>query len=235
MSTLRRANDRFHTKIGWLDSRHTFSFGDHHDPRHMGFHSLRVINDDKVAPASGFPTHPHRDMEILTWVLAGRLEHRDSMGTGSQIGPGEIQHMSAGTGVTHSEWNPSQTEPLHLLQIWLLPEKGRLTPAYGQKSFGTKDLANRLATLASPDGREGSIRVNQDALLFATRLDSGTSVAHTLASGRSAWVHVARGNASVNGMPLGAGDGLAIEGSDPRAVEIAGGTEGAEVLVFDLA
>lgn len=232
MLSVRRADDRFHTRIDWLDSRHTFSFGDHHDPRHMGFRTLRVINDDHVAPASGFPTHPHRDMEILTWVLDGTLEHKDSMGTGSRIGPGEIQRMSAGTGVRHSEWNPSESDPVHLLQIWLLPDRARLEPGYEQRKFEPAELADRLRVIASGDGRDGSVSMNQDATLLATRLSAGAKVAHTLAPGRAAWVHVAKGAVAVNGTKLAAGDGAALDGG---AVELAGGDGGAEVLVFDLA
>lgn len=234
MLAIRRAKDRFHTRIDWLDSHHTFSFGDHYDPRHMGFGALRVINDDRVAPASGFPTHPHRDMEILTWVLEGSLEHKDSMGTGSRVGPGEIQRMSAGTGVRHSEWNPSETEPLHLLQIWVIPEREHLPPGYEQRKFEPSELADRLRVIASRDGRDGSVSLNQDATLLATRIGAGKSVAHALAAGRSAWIHVARGTARVNGTELGAGDGAALGPDGARAIEISGAGDGAEVLVFDL-
>ncbi len=233
MITLRKSGDRPRTKIDWLDSRHTFSFGEHYDPKHMGFRSLRVINEDKVKGASGVPTHGHANMEILSWVLEGALEHKDSLGTGSIIRPGELQRMSAGTGVRHSEWNPSKTEQVHFLQIWLLPEAPGLEPGYEQKTFEPKELENALRVIASRDGRERSVRLNQDAVILASRLRGNATVTHALAKGRGAWLHVAKGAAKINGTQLGDGDGAQIE--DVASVEIAAGSGGAEVLVFDLA
>ena len=233
MPTVRRSEDRPRTRIAWLDSRHTFSFGEHYDPEHMGFRSLRVINEDRVRPSAGFPTHGHRDMEILSWVLEGALEHKDSMGTGSVIRPGEIQRMSAGTGVHHSEWNPSKTDEVHFLQIWLIPAEKGIPPGYEQKRFDDVDLAGRLRVIASPDGRDGSVRIHQDATLYAARLAGDAAVTHELAAGRGAWVHVARGEATVAGTPLAAGDGAALE--DTPRVEITAGSPGAEILLFDLA
>ena len=230
--SLRKADARFPTRIDWLNSKHTFSFGEHYDPKHMGFRSLRVINEDRVRAASGFPTHGHKDMEILSWVLAGQLEHKDSIGTGSIIRPGDLQRMSAGTGVRHSEWNPSPNEEVHFLQIWLLPEKTGIAAGYEQKTFAQKDLANRLHLVASRDGRESSVTVHQDAALYVARLDADASVTHALAAGRGAWIHVARGEASLNGTKLAAGDGASIE--DAGALSLTGGTGGAEILLFDL-
>lgn len=232
MLTVRRANDRGLTDFGWLHSRHSFSFGDYYDPAHMGYRSLRVINDDRVAPGGGFPMHPHRDMEILTCVVAGRLEHRDSMGNGTVIRPGEWQKMSAGTGVRHSEFNPSADEPVHLLQIWLLPDRRGLTPEYDQKPFPAADRRGRFRVVASNDGRDGSIRLHQDAVLASAAVGPGERAGYPLAAGRGAWVHVVTGTATVNGTKLFAGDAAAVEG-EPR-VEVVGETE-AEVLVFDLA
>jgi redox-sensitive bicupin YhaK (pirin superfamily) len=231
MITLRKAAERGHANHGWLDSHHTFSFADYYDPNHMGFRALRVINDDTVAPGQGFGTHPHRDMEIVSYVLDGALEHRDSMGTGSVIRPGDVQRMSAGTGVTHSEFNASKHEAVHFLQIWLLPSARGLQPGYEQKTFGAEEKAGRLRLVASPDGREGSTTVHSDALLYAGHFEAGQSAELRLADGRHAWVQVARGKVSVNGHPLHAGDGAAFS-SEP-SVSIASG-EGAEVLVFDL-
>jgi quercetin 2,3-dioxygenase len=231
MITLRRANERGHANHGWLDTWHTFSFADYRDPRHMGYRTLRVINDDKVAPGRGFGTHPHADMEIVTYVLGGQLQHRDSMGTGSTIEPGEVQRMTAGTGVTHSEINPSRSEPLHLLQIWILPEERRLRPSYEQKRFTDDERRGRLRLVASRDGRDGSVTIHQDAAMYAGLFTAGERATHELAAGRGAWVHIARGEAEVNGNKLSAGDGAAIEG---EPVTIAG-TRDAEVLLFDLA
>jgi hypothetical protein len=230
MITLRPAAERGHTEMDWLDSRHTFSFDCYYDPDHVSFRSLRVINEDRVAPGAGFPTHPHRDMEILTYVLQGALEHRDSMNNGSIIQPGEIQRMSAGTGITHSEYNPSRTEPVHLLQIWILPREKGITPGYEQRAF--PDLGSGLRRLASATGAGGAVRIHQDAELFAARLEAGDEVRYELASGRHAWVQVARGEVQVNGANLKAGDGAAL--SRELAVHIAAAA-GSEVLLFDLA
>jgi len=232
MQTLRRAGERGHADHGWLDSFHTFSFADYHDPAHMGFRALRVINDDTVAPGGGFGAHPHRDMEIISYVLDGALAHRDSMGTGSVIQPGDVQRMSAGTGVVHSELNASKTDDVHFLQIWLQPARRGLPPGYEQKSFPAADKAGRLRLVASPDGRDGSVTVHADASLYAGVLGAGQTAELPLAPGRHAWVHVARGAARVNGHDLTAGDGLAL--SDEALVRIEGQDRG-EVLVFDLA
>ena len=234
MITLRKAADRFHSEIGWLDSWHTFSFSDHYDPRHMGFRSLRVINDDRVEAGQGFGTHGHRDMEIVTYVLAGRLAHKDSMGTGAFILPGEVQRMTAGTGVQHSEVNPSPNEPVHLLQIWLLPEKNGLKPSYEQKAFPAEERRGGLRLVGSHDGRNGSVTIHQDVDLHATLLPKGAKAELPLRPGRHAWVHVARGDVELNGTKLQAGDGAAL--SEEAAVGLVGAGEGeAEVLVFDLA
>jgi len=232
MITIRRAKERGRTDAGWLDSRHSFSFSDYRDPAHMGFRTLRVINDDRVSPGSGFGTHPHQDMEIISYVLAGALEHRDSMGNGSVIRPGDVQRMSAGTGVTHSEWNHSEAEPVHFLQVWILPEQRGIAPGYEQKSFGPNDLGNRLRLVASRDGRDGSLTLHQDASLFITRLAAGEIVRHDLAQGRHAWVQVARGSLALNGTALGEGDGAST--SDGPRLELRA-TEDAEALLFDLA
>jgi hypothetical protein len=232
MQTLRRAGERGHADHGWLDSFHTFSFADYHDPAHMGFRALRVINDDTVAPGGGFGAHPHRDMEIISYVLDGALAHRDSMGTGSVIQPGDVQRMSAGTGVVHSELNASKTDDVHFLQIWLQPARRGLPPGYEQRSFPAAEKAGRLRLVASPDGRDGSVTVHTDASLYAGVLGAGETAELPLAPGRHAWVHVARGAARVNGHDLTAGDGLAL--SDEALVRIEGQDRG-EVLVFDLA
>ena len=229
---IRRATDRGRTDWGWLDSRHTFSFGEYHDPRHMGFRSLRVINDDRVEPGAGFGTHGHRDMEILSYVLEGGLEHKDSTGGGGVIRPGEIQFMRAGTGVTHSEYNASKTEPVHFLQIWVVPDTRGLAPRYDQKPFDTAAAGTRFVLLAAEGGRDGSIEVHQDVALWMTRLGAGPERVHALAPGRHAWVHVARGSTTINGHPLEAGDGAAL--SDEPAVVVDGRGD-AEVLLFDLA
>lgn len=230
--TLRRAADRFPTKISWLDSKHTFSFGDHYDPKHMGFRSLRVINEDRVAASSGFPTHGHQNMEILSWVLEGELEHKDSLGTGSVIKPGDLQRMSAGTGVRHSEWNPSMQKEVHFLQIWLIPESDGLAPSYEQKSFAPDALKNTLRVVAARDARDGAATIHQDASLSIGRLDAGKTVMHDLVKGRGAWIHVARGKADVNGTYLATGDGASTE--DAGHLTITAGEGGAEVLLFDL-
>jgi redox-sensitive bicupin YhaK (pirin superfamily) len=232
MITIRNAGERGHANHGWLDSHHTFSFADYYDPRHMGFRSLRVINDDRVAPGQGFGAHPHRDMEILSYVLDGALEHKDSMGTGSVIRPGDVQRMSAGTGVRHSEYNASKTDPVHFLQIWIQPAKQGIAPGYEQKTFPREAKKGRLRLVASPDGRDGSVTIHADALLYAGVLDAGDAAEVAIPAGRHAWVHVARGKAKVNGRELGEGDGAAL--SDERQVKVEG-VDGAEVLVFDLA
>jgi redox-sensitive bicupin YhaK (pirin superfamily) len=227
MITIRRADQRGRTRLDWLDSRHTFSFGDYHDPRHMGFGPLRVINDDRVEPGRGFGTHSHRDMEILTWVLDGELQHRDSLGSGSVIRPGEVQIMSAGTGIQHSEFNPSPVELVHFLQIWILPERTGLPPRYEQQVVQLDDGALHLIA-----GRQaGAVRVFQDVGVYAGRLTGGQRVEHALRLGRGAWVQAARGAVRVGATGLGEGDGAAVTGEDRLA--IASDTD-AEVLVFDL-
>jgi len=232
MMTLRPADARGHADHGWLDSHHTFSFADYHDPKHMGFRALRVINDDRVAAGKGFGAHPHRDMEIVSYVLDGALEHRDSLGTGSVIRPGDVQRMSAGTGVTHSEYNASKTDAVHFLQIWIVPEKRGAAPGYEQRNFTVDEKRGRLRLVASPDGRDGSVTVHQDVALYAGVFGPGERAEHPIAPGRHAWVHVAKGSATVNGKALTAGDGAAL--SDEPRVVVEGG-DGAEVLVFDLA
>lgn len=232
MLTIRKADERGHASWGWLDTHHTFSFADYYDRDHMGFRALRVINDDRVAAGAGFPTHPHRDMEIITYVLEGAVAHRDSMGTGSVIRAGEVQRMSAGTGVTHSEYNDSKTQPLHLLQIWLMPERRGITPSYEQKAFTDEERSGRLRLVASPDGADGSVTVHQDVRLYSALLTPGQTVAHTLAPGRHAWIQVAEGAITVNGELLDTGDGAAI--SDETAIAIEG-EQDANILLFDLA
>src|SRR4051812_45522246 len=231
MFTIRNAAERGNTRTDWLDSRHTFSFGDYADPRHHHFRSLRVINDDRVAPGTGFGMHPHRDMEILTYVLSGQLEHRDSMGNGEVIRPGEWQKMTAGTGVRHSEFNPSETDPVHLLQIWLFPDRRGLPPGYEQRLFPADEKRGRWRTVASPDGRGDSIVLHQDAVLSASVLGPGETVTYPLAPTRGAWLHVATGAVAVNGRELRAGDAIAVEHEPAIAVV---GREDAEVLLFDL-
>lgn len=232
MIKIRPATERGYANHGWLDSRHTFSFADYYDPAHMGFRQLRVINEDRVAPGQGFGTHPHRDMEIVSYVLDGALEHKDSMGTGSVIKPGDVQRMSAGTGVRHSEFNGSKFERVHFMQIWLMPAKLGIAPSYEQKTFSREEKDGRLRLVASPDGRDGSLTIHTDARLFAGLFGEGQKATHELASGRHAWVQVARGRVRVNGQELGAGDGAAI--SDEPAITLEG-IDGSEVLVFDLA
>ena len=232
MITVRRSNERGHAEHGWLDSFHTFSFADYYDPAHMGFRALRVINEDRVAGGMGFGTHPHRDMEIITVVLSGALEHKDSMGSGEVIRPDDVQRMTAGTGVIHSEFNASSREPVHFLQIWLLPDRRGLRPGYEQKTFPRQDKAGRLRLVASPDGADGSVTIHTDASLFAGVFDAGQTAEHALAPGRHAWVHVARGSARVNGTDVTAGDAVAL--SQERTVRIEG-IDAGELLVFDLA
>ena len=231
MIALRKSAERGYADHGWLKSFHTFSFANYYDPEHMGFGSLRVINEDRVDPGEGFGKHPHRDMEIISYVLDGELEHKDSIGTGSVIRPGDVQRMSAGTGVTHSEYNPSPKNPVHFLQIWIEPAERGIKPSYEQKFFSPADKRGKLRLVASPDGRDGSVTVNQDAYLYAALVDGPESVSHQLAEGRKAYVHVARGSATVNGRPLRAGDALKVDSES--IIEIGDGSN-AEVLLFDL-
>jgi quercetin 2,3-dioxygenase len=231
MIDVRRAKERGHAHHGWLDTWHTFSFSGYYDERFMGFRSLRVINEDTVAPGQGFSPHGHRDMEIISYVLEGGLEHKDSLGTGSVIRPGDVQRMSAGTGVRHSEFNASRSESVHFLQIWIEPAKTGIAPGYEQKTFSEADKGGQLRLVASPDGAEGSVTIHQDARVFATVLAPGQAVTHRLARGRHAWVQVTRGALTVGGEPLAKGDGAAI--SAESAVSIVGETD-AEALLFDL-
>lgn len=231
MITIRPAEERGQAEHGWLSARHSFSFAAYQDPQHMGFGPLRVINDDRIQPAKGFGTHGHENMEIVTYVLEGALAHKDSMGNGSIIRPGEVQRMTAGTGIQHSEFNASDSEVLRLLQIWILPEKDGLEPGYEQKSFPEETLSGTLRLVASRDGRESSVTVHQDVALFAARLDQDQTVRHALAAGRKAWLQVARGDVLLNGLDLKEGDGAAIEAEDE--IELIG-VDGAEILLFDL-
>ncbi len=235
MITIRPAEQRGHANHGWLDTYHTFSFADYYDPKHEQFRALRVINEDRVAPGYGFGTHPHRDMEIITYVLEGALAHKDSMGNGSSIVPGEVQRMSAGTGVLHSEFNHSKEEEVHLYQIWLLPERRGIEPSYEQKFFADDEKLNKLRVIASPEAENGAVKIHQDAKLFAAILEDGKSVTHELRQGRYAWVQVARGAVNVNGKELKAGDGAAVSDEAKVTVTGSGGDKKAEVLVFDLA
>jgi len=230
--TIRKAQERGHFDFGWLDTYHTFSFGDYYDPEFMGFRSLRVINEDRVTPRRGFPKHGHRDMEIITYVLEGALKHSDSMGNGSVIRPGDVQRMTAGTGVTHSEANSSETEPVHLLQIWILPGANGLEPGYEQKSFTEDQKRNQLRLVAAPNGRDGAVTVHQDTRLYAAVLEPNQEVIHQLSPGRHAWIQVARGAVTVNGAKLNYGDGAAV--SNESAIALMGNTS-SEVLLFDLA
>ena len=232
MITVRPGKERGHFDHGWLDTYHTFSFSQYHDPAHMGFRSLRVINEDRVEPGAGFPPHSHRDMEIITYVLAGGLAHKDSMGNASTIRPGNVQRMSAGTGVTHSEYNGSDTEAVHLLQIWILPQTRNLPPSYEEKVFSAADKQGRLRLVASQDARDGSARIHQDASVYASLLEPGQTVHHPLAAGRGAWIQLVSGAATVNGKLLTTGDGAAIE--QEADVEIVA-TAATELLLFDLA
>jgi redox-sensitive bicupin YhaK (pirin superfamily) len=231
MITIRKSNERGHGNHGWLDTRFTCSFADYFDPKHVHFRTLRVMNDDRVAGGGGFPMHPHSDMEIVTYVLEGALQHKDSMGNGSVIKPGDIQYMSAGTGVTHSEFNASKTEPVHLYQIWMFPQEKGQKPAYDQKNFSEAEKRGKLRLIASPDGRDGSVKIRQENELYATVLGAGESVKHTLKPERHAYVQVARGSVKLNGTALETGDGAAI--SAEKSVELTG-VKNAEVLVFDL-
>jgi len=232
MIQIRPASERGGGDYGWLKTRHTFSFSDYWDPQWMGFRSLRVINEDRVAPNTGFPTHPHRDMEIITYVLEGKLEHKDSLGTGSVILPGDGQRMTAGSGIRHSEFNPSATEPVHFLQIWIRPEKESLPPSYEQKSFPEAQKRAKLRLVASADGGDGSVKIRQDAKLYVTLLREGDEVEHEFAAGRYGWLQVARGAVELNGKTLAHGDGAAISNEQKLTIK---GTEDAEVLLFDLA
>ncbi len=232
MITIRKAQERGHFDFGWLNTYHTFSFDQYHDPKHMGFRSLRVINEDLVQPEHGFPTHGHRDMEIVTYILEGALEHRDSMGNGSIIRRGDAQRMSAGTGVRHSEANPSGDTPVHLLQIWILPEEQNLTPEYEEKKFSDDEKRNKLRLIVSPNRDDGAVRIHQDAKIYASVLDEGQEVGYILANGRSGWLQVAAGSVTLNDIALNQGDGAAVtEESKLRIIA----SEPAEVLLFDLA
>jgi hypothetical protein len=230
---IRRANERGSGEHGWLTSRHSFSFADYYDPKHMGVRALRVLNEDIVAPGRGFGTHPHRDMEIITYVLEGALRHQDSMGNGSVIRPGDVQRMSAGTGVRHSEHNASEREPVHFIQIWILPDRAGHPPGYEQKAFDLDAAGDRLVLVASPDGSEDSVRLNQDARLFSGKLRPGSTVTHSLGADRHAYVHVARGSLELDGTKLETGDAAIV----PLATKLSFTAHdgGAEVLLFDLA
>lgn len=232
MLTIRKSKDRGFFDHGWLQTYHTFSFADYHDPSHHHFRQLRVINEDTIAGGKGFGTHPHRDMEIITYVTSGALAHKDSMGNGSTIRAGDVQRMSAGTGITHSEFNADPEVPVHLLQIWLLPEKKNTAPSYEQKNFPLEKKRNQLCLICSNDGREGSVRFQQDSSIFATILEKGVDVSHAFANGRGGWIQVVSGVLAVNGMELKAGDGAAIDSE--KSITIVG-KEVAEALFFDLA
>jgi hypothetical protein len=232
MLTIRKAEDRGHANHGWLNTYHTFSFANYYEPKHMGFRALRVINEDRVSPGNGFGTHGHRDMEIITYVLEGALEHKDSIGTGSVIQPGEVQRMSAGTGILHSEFNHSKTESVHFLQIWLLPEKEGLPPSYEQRNFSPAKTPGKLHLVAARDGRDAAVTVHQDVDLYAAVLEPGDRVSHSLQPQRHAWVQVARGAITLNGLSLDKGDGAAISEETDIVIEA---TTDAEILLFDLA
>ncbi len=231
MLAIRKSNDRGHAQHGWLDSYHTFSFAGYHDPEFMGFRALRVINEDRVQPGKGFDTHSHQDMEILSYVIEGALEHKDSMGTGSIIRPGELQMMRAGTGVTHSEYNHSKTEMVHFLQIWVIPDEEGLEPAYDQREFSAEERRGRFRLVASPDGAKGAIRIHQDLSLFATLLEAGQSLQHVIPPAHHAWVQVVKGDLTVNGVHLSAGDGLGI--TEESSLEFVA-SSGSEALLFGL-
>ncbi|HYV25182.1 MAG TPA: pirin family protein [Pyrinomonadaceae bacterium] len=232
MITIRKSEDRGHLNHGWLDTYHTFSFDQYYEAAHMHFRTLRVINEDRVAPGKGFPTHSHRDMEIITFILSGSLEHRDSMGNGSVIRPGDVQRMTAGRGVAHSEFNPDASEPVHLLQIWIMPNARNLTPGYEQKFFSEEDRQNRLRLIASPEGSDGSVKINQDARVYASIIEPDAKLIHDLKENRYAWLQVARGTVSVNEVELSQGDGAAINREDNLAISA---RDRAEFLLFDLA
>ncbi|ALJ37735.1 pirin family protein [Azospirillum brasilense] len=232
MITIRNRDERGAVNMGWLNSKHSFSFGHYYDPAHMGFRALRVINDDRVIPGAGFPTHGHADMEIVSYVLDGALEHKDTLGTSSVIRPGDVQRMSAGSGIRHSEYNASKKDPVHFLQIWILPNEEGMVPGYEQKAFEREEKQGRLRLVGSQDGRDGSVVIHQDVDLYATLLDEGDSVTHELRPGRHAWVQVARGQVRLNGEILKEGDGAAISKEDSLTLD---GVVSAEVLLFDLA
>jgi hypothetical protein len=231
MQTIRKAQDRGATRIAWLDSRHTFSFGDYYDPAEAGFSVLRVINDDRVAPGGGFPSHSHRDMEIVTYVLEGALEHRDNIGNNSVIPAGDLQRMTAGNGIVHSEFNHSKTQPVHFLQIWILPSRGGLEPGYEQETLDKNPPRGQLRLVVGPDSHKGALKINQDARMYIGTFDPGQSAAAQLDAARRAYVHVVRGKISINGAQLGEGDGARV--SDERRVDLSAGAQ-AEVLLFDL-
>jgi redox-sensitive bicupin YhaK (pirin superfamily) len=231
MLTIRKASERGHANHGWLDSYHTFSFAEYYDENHMGFGPLRVINDDTVAGGGGFPPHPHRDMEIISYVIDGALQHRDNMGNGSVIKPGDVQRMSAGPGVVHAEYNASKGDPVHFLQIWIMPKERGLPSGYEQKFFSDEEKRGKLRLVASPDGAEGSVRIQQDAKLYASVLSAGQKVEHTISARRKGWLHVVTGGVELNGQALGAGDGVAISGEEK--LSITSRDEG-EVLLFDM-
>jgi quercetin 2,3-dioxygenase len=232
MMYLRKALERGHADHGWLNTYHTFSFADYHDPAHMGFRSLRVINEDRVQPGMGFGTHGHQDMEIISYVLESALEHKDSIGNGSVIRPGDLQVMSAGTGIRHSEFNHSKSEPVHFLQIWVLPDRQRLAPRYDQKTFPASEKRRRLRLVGSPDGRDGSIVIHQDTDIYDALLSSGDAVTNNLKTGHKSWVQVVRGAVEVNGKATDAGDGVAVE--DESVLTVMSHADDSEVLVFDL-
>ncbi|MEC4805512.1 MAG: pirin family protein [Jaaginema sp. PMC 1079.18] len=233
MITVRPAHERGSANFGWLDSRHTFSFGSYYDPQQMGFSDLRVINEDKVKPGQGFGTHSHRNMEIITYVLAGSLEHKDSIGNGSIIRPGDVQRMSAGTGIAHSEFNASETEPVHFLQIWILPNETGIPPSYEQKHFAPEEKQGKLKLVASSESREDVVKIHQDANLYVSLLNEGDRVHHTLSDRRSAWLQVAKGSITLNNQPLQTGDGVAIQSEEN--LEVVATANGSEILLFDLA
>jgi len=231
MITVRPGNERGHANHGWLDTYHTFSFADYYDPRNMGFRALRVINEDWVKGGRGFGTHPHRDMEIITYVVEGKLEHKDTMGNGSAITPGEVQRMSAGTGVAHSEYNQSPSDPVHLLQIWILPERAGMQPGYEQKRFSDEEKRGTLRLIGASDARDGAVKIHQDVDLYASLLEPGEKVTHMLKPERHVWLQVVRGEVALNGTPLKQGDGAAVSEEEKLEIE---GKENAEVLLFDL-
>jgi redox-sensitive bicupin YhaK (pirin superfamily) len=232
MISIRRAAERGIANFGWLDSRHTFSFGEYYDPKQMGFGPLRVINEDRVSPGQGFGTHGHKDMEIISYVLEGALEHKDSIGTGSVIRPGDVQVMSAGTGIRHSEFNHSKTEPVHFLQIWVIPAREGIAPRYEQKAFADADKRGKLLLVGSSDGRDGSVVVHQNVKIFAALLSSGEQVTCELQSGRKGWLQIIRGASTMNGHDLSAGDGAAVTGEP--ALSVTAKADDTEILVFDL-
>lgn len=232
MITLRPSKERGHANHGWLDSYHTFSFANYYDPKHINFRALRVINEDWIQPSAGFGAHSHRDMEIITYVLEGALEHKDSLGTGAVIKPGDAQRMSAGTGITHSEFNHSTTEPVHLLQIWIIPDTQGITPSYEQRDFPLEEKLGKLRLIAAKDGREGAVKIHQDVDLYASILEAGDRVVHNLKSDRYAWLQVARGEAKLNDYTLQAGDGVAASQTELLNIST---DKGAEILLFDLA